>query len=101
MKKYFAQCIANRIEAFWTNDSGIVWIDWILSNVHKDHKLIALDKAVEIENQNLFANQREIQKYKQSLTQQQEDYTSSRELEFSQGNLAWYTLIFRRFIFNT
>lgn len=108
MKNLSDQFIANRVDAFWSCDSELVWIDWILSNVHKEHKLIALDKAVEIQNQNLVLNQREIQTYKQRLLENKQNYMSNNELELSQGiivskllfNFVVFCLISKQFLVN-
>ena len=87
MKICFEEFIVNKIEAFWSKDYELVWIDWILSNIHKNHKLISLDKAVEKENQTLIQNQKEISKYKQMLTLQHKEYINIWGSNFDQSNL--------------
>ena len=66
-------------------ESELIWIDCILSENHKDHKLVALDKAVERENYVLTQNQKEVIDIKENLVLQKEKLSNQIDWYFKQG----------------
>ena len=75
-----------KIEAFCAKDSELIWIDCILSENHKDHKLSALEKAVEKENYILTQNQKELESLKLTLITQKSNFESNIDWYYNQGN---------------
>ena len=73
------------IKAFWAEDRQLLCIDCILSEIHKDHKLLALDKAVDNENKLLIQKKQSLCKLKMKFLDQQDELESKINLSLEKG----------------
>ena len=63
----------HNVKAFCINDNTVVCIDCILSEEHKEHKLLSIEKAVDYQNKWLIQNKQKLCNSKMTLIAQREE----------------------------